>query len=370
MAPFDDKENQPLRFGTSGPDKSTNTGGLKRRAEALEWAPRKKATTGDPLQHHGRHFGRAVYAFANVPALVSNGLASNEDNPPETAQDRREGRIYLKLLKMVPDLEERLAKSPPEEVLRMCNLIQKGASSGRADDTKSMKGPIVDWISPRDGEPLRPTIHRNSKLDRGFNHPRTGALLCPTSLDWSDPAVQQQLRNKEIITLGEDWPLFLYQDEKFDPEEPWRGLLRNRILVLAFKHVFTSPSSTDDNPRATRSGNAKLHGMTRVTPASIAYIATQVRFALSDKGTFCRSDKETDSETFYQTLLELMEDPKEEEEVKKLLAWWNRTIFPAASNGVRIAPKNSALSMIKAKRAKLEAAQAAAAAAELGGPPA
>jgi hypothetical protein len=45
----------------------------------------------------------------------------------------------------------------------------------------------------------------------------------------------------------------------------------------AYKHVFTSPSSVDQEPKATRSGNARIHGMTSVTPASIAYVATQVR---------------------------------------------------------------------------------------------
>lgn len=45
----------------------------------------------------------------------------------------------------------------------------------------------------------------------------------------------------------------------------------------AFKHVFTSPSSVDKEPKATRSGNARIHGMRSVTAGSIAYIATQVR---------------------------------------------------------------------------------------------
>jgi hypothetical protein len=45
----------------------------------------------------------------------------------------------------------------------------------------------------------------------------------------------------------------------------------------AFKHIFTSPSSVDKEPKATRSCNARIHGMTRVTLPSIAYVATQVR---------------------------------------------------------------------------------------------
>jgi hypothetical protein len=63
--------------------------------------------------------------------------------------------------------------------------IQKGASHARADDTKSLKGAIIDWIMPKGGL-LTPPLARNVKIDRGFHHDRTGALLCPTNLDWSD----------------------------------------------------------------------------------------------------------------------------------------------------------------------------------------
>ena len=143
-------------------------------------------------------------------------------------------------------------------------------------------------------------------------------------------------------------------------------------MLQAYKYIFTSPSSVDDDPKATRSGNARLHGMTSVTPASIAYVATQVslaspfepsagllftlfkvRFALSSAGIFCRTDKETDSETFYTSVLELLEDPEEQCEVKDLVAWWNNRIFPSFSNPRKLIPVNSALSRIKEKRAAL-----------------
>lgn len=61
--------------------------------------------------------------------------------------------------------------------------IQKGSSSARADDTKSLKAAVLDWITPR-GQPLNPPLARNVKTDRGFHHKRTGALLCPAGLDW------------------------------------------------------------------------------------------------------------------------------------------------------------------------------------------
>ena len=103
---------------------------------------------------------------------------------------------------MIPGLEERIMGGSEEEVVFIADLvrtltvyspasyltesqIKKGAASARADDTKSLKGAILDWITPR-GQPLNPPLSRNVKIDRGFHHERTGALLCPAGMDWSN----------------------------------------------------------------------------------------------------------------------------------------------------------------------------------------
>lgn len=62
--------------------------------------------------------------------------------------------------------------------------IQRGVSSARSDDTKSLKASIIDWIAPP-GQSISPTLSRNVKRDRGFFHESTGALLCPAGLEWS-----------------------------------------------------------------------------------------------------------------------------------------------------------------------------------------
>ncbi|KAF6740839.1 hypothetical protein DFP72DRAFT_1033867 [Ephemerocybe angulata] len=337
--------------------------GKKRPCNALELGPRKRPTLPDPLIHHGRHFGRSIFAFANVHALILAGLALKENDIVETKQERREARVYKKLLKMVPGLEDRLLEAEggdEDDIFEVASLLQKGASSARSDDTKSLKGAILDWIVPQ-GQALQPSLARNVKIDRGFNHERTGELLCPGGMDWSDPEVKQQLKNREVAIPGNHWPLFVYQNEIYPDSDAksWDGLFRSKILVNAYKHVFTSPSSVEEDPKATRSGNARIHGMTSVTPASIAYIATQVRFALSSASVFCRTDKETDSETFYTSVLELFEDPEEQGEVKDLIAWWNRQVFPSFSNTKKVIPSNSILSRIKARRAAIKAAAAA-----------
>ncbi|KAH6876507.1 hypothetical protein BKA70DRAFT_1370095 [Coprinopsis sp. MPI-PUGE-AT-0042] len=304
--------------------------GSNSKVKALALGPRKRGSAlTDPLVHHGRHFGRTVYAFVNIYALIINGLVveEDEDEAPDEPQARREIRVYQKLLKVTPSLHQRLMDASEEEVIAIAAMIQKGANSARSDDTKSLKSAVIDWIGPSDGTPLNPPIARNVKLDRGFSHPRTGFLLCPAELDWADVEVKRQLRDKELVVSGTNWPIFLYKDEVYDEEEPWLGLFRNKILVKvpqAYKHVFTSPSSVEREAKATRSGNARIHGMTAVTRASLAYISTQVRFSLTSTAIFSRSDVETDSETFYNSVLDLLEDPEEQEEVQELLAWWNK----------------------------------------------
>jgi hypothetical protein len=73
-------------------DDPESTNGIRKRSNALQQGPRKKAyvfyiyfTAGlffnslcrcitDPLVHHGRHFCRTVHALCNVQALLTNGV--------------------------------------------------------------------------------------------------------------------------------------------------------------------------------------------------------------------------------------------------------------------------------------------------------
>ncbi|KIK32568.1 hypothetical protein CY34DRAFT_757803 [Suillus luteus UH-Slu-Lm8-n1] len=69
------------------------------------------------------------------------------------------------------------------------------------------------------------------------SHP---ALLCPAGLDWTYSETKAKLQSGEIVVTGDQWPLFLYADYHYDPEDPWNGLLRSALLVCAYKYVFTS----------------------------------------------------------------------------------------------------------------------------------
>ncbi|KAG1717579.1 hypothetical protein EDD22DRAFT_983875 [Suillus occidentalis] len=335
----------------------------KRCGSALHSRPRKKATSSNPLVLHGRHFGRTVFALCNYPALLTAGVlrlveledSSIEDHPADV---RREHRVFMELIDSYPGLLARLTNGEEEDIILVGEFLGKGASGARGDDTKTLKSAVLEWLVPR-GQPLIPPLSRNTKSDRGFNHEVTGRLLCPAGIDWSNAETKQALKSGETAVRGDQWPIFLYNGYDYDPEDPWRGLLRSDILISGFKHVFTSPSSVEKEPKATRSGNAYLHGMKSVTKGSLAYIATQIRFSLSSSSVFSRTDTVTDSENFYHSILDLLEDPDEIAEVTDLMTWWTRRVFPNSSASQRAISKNSALSKIRAKRAALQESAAA-----------
>ncbi|KAG1785044.1 uncharacterized protein HD556DRAFT_1435286 [Suillus plorans] len=310
-------------------------------------------TSSNPLVLHSRHFGRTVFALCNYPALLTAGilwLGKLQDSPIEDfpANIRREHRVFMELVDSYPGLMDCLTSDEEEDVIHVGELLGKGASGARGDDTKTLKSAILEWLVPR-GQAGIPPLSRNIKSDRGFNHDITGALLCPAGLDWSNAETKQSLKSGETAVHGDQWPMFLYAGYVYDSEDPWKGLLRSEILVFGFKHVFTSPSSVDKEPKATRSSNAYLHEMKSATKGSLAYIAMQIGFSLSSLSVFSRTDTVTDSENFYHSILDLLEDPDESEEVGDLMTWWTRRIFPNSSSSQRSISKNSALAKIQEK---------------------
>ncbi|KAF9232087.1 hypothetical protein BU15DRAFT_28044, partial [Melanogaster broomeanus] len=126
----------------------------------------------------------------------------------------------------VPGLERQLIDSSEEEVMAIADLIQKGADGARADDTKGTKGAIIDWITPK-GQSLNPYIPHNVKSGPSFNHDHTGALLCPAGLDWDNTETHTKLVNGQIQVARDQWPVMLYTNYTYDPEDPWNGLLHS-----------------------------------------------------------------------------------------------------------------------------------------------
>jgi len=91
----------------------------------------------------------------------------------------------------------------------------------------------------------------------------------------------------------------------------------------------------------------------------------QARFALTSAQVFSCTDLVTNLERFYTSILDLLDDPDEKDEVDQLLMWWNRyvlimnvvpvlmtvfrQIFPLYADLEQASSKNSALARIRQK---------------------
>ncbi|EGN94908.1 hypothetical protein SERLA73DRAFT_77642 [Serpula lacrymans var. lacrymans S7.3] len=88
---------------------------------------------------------------------------------------------------MLPRFKDQISNATltEDEIEVYSELVQKGCSGAQSDDTKTLKGAVIDWITPN-GQSIDRPLHCNIKTTQGFNHPRTDQLLCPAGLDWDN----------------------------------------------------------------------------------------------------------------------------------------------------------------------------------------
>ena len=152
----------------------------------------------------------------------------------------------------------------------------------------------------------------------GFHNMTTGQLLCPCDLNWDDlrclsfifpialssdnyiSSIQQSLQDGTRKVQPQDFPLFLWKNEKVSSTDFFDGFMQGDMvlkvypcrclrtpvydlfLLQSFLHIFIGPSATHSSAsgRSTRKGNAALHGIWTVSIYSIGYAATIVSVCL------------------------------------------------------------------------------------------
>jgi len=51
-------------------------------------------------------------------------------------------------------------------------------------------------------------------------------------------SMRAKLASGEMAVSGDQWPMLVYADQEYDPEEPWDGLFRSRLLVWVSDTYF------------------------------------------------------------------------------------------------------------------------------------
>lgn len=303
------------------------------------------------LTEYGRRFGRSVYAFPRLTVfelLLPYGPKEilevgevdgqlQELNMSESEEDSLGWRefkrhLYHQLLHMVPKLEERLANaSSRQDISNIANPIQKGVAFARRDDAKGLRTLVLEWIAPP-GVAADPPLDCTKKTSCGFNHALTGAMLCPVVLNWSDFSVQSRIRSGALS--GDHWPSFVFENYALGRGNPWEGFFRSSLLVMAYKHIFSTPTSPRNStcqPDSHGRNEFIQHDLNQVTLPELAYVAAQVRHALSSSTTFLAPDAVTSSRNFYEFMIHFFYKHERDHEIGRLLSWWDRQIFPSTA---------------------------------------
>ncbi|KAG1727199.1 hypothetical protein EDD22DRAFT_961293 [Suillus occidentalis] len=336
----------------------------KRRIAALEDELQTMREERRPKQRktayyvaQGRAIRRMVVLYTSLEDLIAendrryNEVLEDDLAVNSTTEQNRLQRGYITFAQALPWLHTRLSNLDIDECEDMIKKLKKGADAARGDDTSTLKDLIATWIN----QDFRPSalLRPDDKQMRGFAHDVCGKLLCPAEWDWNDDRVKSGIRDRtsEFIVSENSWPLFLYENYSFDNTNLEKGLFQSKILIQAFKAIFTSPSSAKEadgdgngadiletNRRARRALNqakvktcvASIINMRKVTSRSIAYVVCQVRFALSSISSWRTVDGDFDYEAFWNNIVDFFEDvpgPVAQRRVDKLLEWWTRKIF-------------------------------------------
>ncbi|KAN0084554.1 hypothetical protein V8E55_008058, partial [Tylopilus felleus] len=171
----------------------------------------------------------------------------------------------------------------------------------------------------------------HDKTGRGLYNDATARMICPVEFNWDNTEHRDKIRNwdQAFLISANSWPRFLYQDGRYNPQHPSEGLFRVNLLVkvgsLFTIHMLKTSLLPKFPGMPTNFHFAKLR-----SPAAIAYIAVQLRFALSSCGSWRPVDCLFDHMKFYNNILQWFEDIIDAEEkqfIDDLLMWWDIQIF-------------------------------------------
>ncbi|KAG2092110.1 uncharacterized protein F5147DRAFT_553618, partial [Suillus discolor] len=82
---------------------------------------------------------------------------------------------------------------------------------------------------------------------------------------------------KKIST--KQWPSMFYDMSLYDSKNKKKGFLRSRVVIQAWRHIFTGPMSAlskDNIGRSSKPGKGKMHHLAEPGIRNIMYAACQV----------------------------------------------------------------------------------------------
>ncbi|KAG2120274.1 hypothetical protein DEU56DRAFT_735345 [Suillus clintonianus] len=339
----------PQQESDSDREDDTTAARAKRRIAALEQelenirASKRSKPHSNSNVHKGRGIRRLVSLFDSLEDLVAENDRREDLLQSLDSQDEldRTFSSFNELLRCLPWLKKKLF-SDVEELDSILKELRKGADSARGDDTANLKHAVVVWLNEL-FHPLDPPLRTTIKDDRGFVHNTTGMLLCPVEYVWSLSSTKDKIRDRDsdFLVTAYSWPAFIYKDYSFDSANIEKGLFRSTLLLKAFKHLFTSPSSAKEIDGDGNGADVISASQRRRSSENDAVNRSHLRFALSNINSWRSVDGDFDYYDFYNNIVDFFEvvpGADAQARINELLKWWNRKVF----GKIRTVPLTSA----------------------------
>ncbi|KAF8836002.1 hypothetical protein BDN67DRAFT_911956 [Paxillus ammoniavirescens] len=278
------------------------------------------------------HRGRAIRLLISLFDDVENLVAEYDRQSDSTAQNLGEDpdHLYLsseELLTYLPWMKRKIINCDPDELDDIFKQLRKGADGARGDDMANLKGAVVTWLAEL-FHPIDPPLNPSTEGGRGLVHDTTGKLICPAEYNWLLDLAKEKIRDRDpgFLITTHSWPLFLYRNFDFDPTDVEEGLFYSSLM--AFKYLFTSPSSAKDveDNHVQPGGPARQQASSRYKTAT----KNHLHFALSCVNSWRNTDGDFDYTEFYNNIVnffEVVPGSEAKKRVHALLAWWNRKVF-------------------------------------------
>ncbi|KAG1798006.1 hypothetical protein EV424DRAFT_1648295 [Suillus variegatus] len=128
---------------------------------------------------------------------------------------------------------------------------------------------------------------------------------------------------KKIST--KQWPSMFYDMSLYDPKNKKKGFLRSRVVIQAWRHIFTGPMSAlskDNIGRSSKPGKGKMHHLAEPGIRNIMYAACQMYFAASNAESWTPAIGAMDLGDLYYRAIDIVHDNAEQQWVKDLMKFW------------------------------------------------
>ncbi|KAL1724603.1 hypothetical protein EV714DRAFT_177292, partial [Schizophyllum commune] len=302
--------------------------------EAIAYRGAKRPRVDDrkaplyPYLHGARGSIRCVpyILFNNVDAIFMQGIHeaglelekdAEADAEAKEASLDAETRSRLESQRSVafsglrdamPGLLELLTECVPHPPMYVafCDMIKTVINEAKNDDTGSLKQDIIKFVLEDPDNEVAPIPYSDvgNKSKRGFSIDVFARCLISRklydSMDEDYDACVASVNDGTLKVDNTSLPMLLYDWSSMDDDDSEAGLFRHIALVRSWRRIMFGKSNALNTPKSVPAGsNAHIHNVLQASPASIAYVCCQVRFAMSSVHTWARMDRHFDMKKFY-----------------------------------------------------------------------